>query len=65
MSTMEQQRLDNLMILFCERDIVDQLSIQKAVEKWVNVRWAICDFLELTIRYSVLTGRGGGHTFAG
>ena len=37
-STMTQERLDNLMILFCERDIADKLSIEKVVNKWTTIR---------------------------
>ena len=32
-STMTQKRLDNLMILFCERDTADKLSIEKVANK--------------------------------
>ena len=37
-STMTQERLDNLMVLFCERDIADKLSIDKVVDKWTKIR---------------------------
>ena len=31
-STMTEERLDNLIILFCERDIADKLSKQKVLQ---------------------------------
>ena len=37
-STMTQERLENLMILFCERDIADKLSVEKVVDKWATIR---------------------------
>ena len=33
---MKQEILDNVTILFCERGIVDQLPVEKAVEKQEN-----------------------------
>lgn len=37
-STMSQERLDNLMLLYCERDILDTINIERAVDNWANVR---------------------------
>ena len=37
-STMSQDRLDALMMLNCERDIVDAIDIQHVVNRWANVR---------------------------
>ncbi len=37
-STMTQEQLDNLMVLFCERDIADKISIEKVVDKWTKIR---------------------------
>ena len=37
-STMSQERLDNLMLLYCERDIVDNIDISKVVNQWASVR---------------------------
>ena len=37
-STMSQERLDALMMLNCERDIVDAIDIQHVVDRWANVR---------------------------
>ena len=35
---MSQEKLDALMMLNCERDIVDAIDIQHVVDRWANVR---------------------------
>ena len=35
---MSQEWLDNLMLLYCERDIVDNIDISKVVNQWASVR---------------------------
>ena len=37
-STMLQEMLDNLMLLYCERDIVDRIDITRVVNQWATVR---------------------------
>ena len=37
-STISQDRLNALMMLNCERDIVDAIDIQHVVDRWANVR---------------------------